>query len=145
MIQIKTKGIEDVEMTLRETGERGGNLTPAWKKIIELFTRQEKQVFDKQGPGWEPLNPHFAAHKAAQGYKSRILVQTGRLRMSVTDIASNDFVSRIRPRGVEIATKVPYAKYHEKGTKHMPARSLRRWAANSTRESIRLIREWILK
>jgi len=55
---------------------------------------------------------------------SLILRDTLRLQKSVEDPARRDFAKTKRPAKVEFWTRVPYAKYHQTGTKRMPARPL---------------------
>jgi len=93
-----------------------------------------------QTPSWAPLATSTAKRKAQQGYSSLPLVRTGHYRQSFRPFYDNDRAG--------VGSEVPYSKYHEAGTRKMPARPAlpservatdyavqiyQRWAANLAR------------
>ncbi len=68
---------------------------------VEAF---DKKAFD--GKAWAP-------NKVKDGRQQ--LVKTGRMRQSIT------ILQRL-PDSIKVGSNVPYAKYHNEGTKHLPKR-----------------------
>lgn len=96
----------------------------------------------QQTPPWAPLKSSTAKEKARKGYSSTPLVRTGHYRQSFRPFWTNDTAGT--------GSEVPYSKYHETGTKHLPQRAAlpseqvalgyatqvyERWAANLTRSA----------
>lgn len=85
---------------------------------------------------WQPLNPSYAAWKAARFPGMPILQATGRLRDSYVQRGHADGYRRITPLSLERGSSVPYAGHHATGTSRMPARppigvretDVQRWA-----------------
>jgi phage gpG-like protein len=87
-----------------------GNPTTAALNAVGLYLRGKVQrTFNDQrdpfGRPWKPL-------KHREGLA---LLDTGRLRASITH--------RVTGSVVEVGTNVPYAGFHNAGTKHIPART----------------------
>lgn len=87
----------------------------------ETRSRFESQVAS-DGSAWAPLVPATIARKG----HSRILVETGRLGVSLTQTGHPDAVIEIVDEpgqgGFSRGTGVEYAGFHQKGTARMPAR-----------------------
>lgn len=128
------------------------NLQPVWQDIKADFLAGEKKVFRQQGRvgdwgKWAPLNPVYAAYKRRKGWGTRILIRTGseRLMSSLTKESSPDFHFIGRPLGMEIGTRVPYARYHQTGTKHMPAREPVRLTNAQKRHWVKMIQLFLVE
>lgn len=67
-----------------------------------------------QSPTWAPLKPSTAKRKAKLGYSPLPLMRTGHYRQSFRPFYDNDRAG--------VGSEVAYSKYHEGGTKNMPAR-----------------------
>jgi phage gpG-like protein len=67
-----------------------------------------------QTPVWAPLKPSTLKEKKRKGYSSTPLIRTGHYRQSFRSFYDND--------GAGVGSEVPYSKYHETGTQHLPAR-----------------------
>jgi len=64
---------------------------------------------------WAPLAPRYAAWKARRfGAGLRILERTGALRRSIS--------TRVEGNAIVASTDVPYAAFHQFGTRRLPAR-----------------------
>lgn len=74
-------------------------------KNFEVGGRPEK---------WAPLSTKYLAWKKRQGYSSKPLILTGRLRQSInTSVKKNE---------ARVFTGMKYGVYHQTGTRKMPAR-----------------------
>ena len=79
------------------------------------FAQHESRVFAREGATsehsrWRPLQPETKERKGS----SRILVQTGRLRASVTDASDPGFYSVLRTRSLTLGSSLDYAPYVNK-------------------------------
>ena len=68
---------------------------------------------------WPPL---AAATIARKGHDT-ILVDTGRLRRSLTTKGHADHAGEIFDRGLTFGTSVPYSIFHQQGTRNIPQRA----------------------
>lgn len=95
----------------------------AFPVIAEDFRRMQAKRFDNNGPGWAPLAASTIARKSRKGYPTnKILHATGVLRDSLTKSGAPGSVVRVTPDELFMGTHVPYAQYHQQGTKRMPKR-----------------------
>ena len=114
----------------KELGERINRpfmLTDSQRKITEDFTRQAfEQIRAGQSGGYAPLSPAYKAWKDANKPGRPILVFSGRLVKSFLDPRSRFMSVKTTRRGsaLEISSTVKYARYHQEGTRKMPARPL---------------------
>jgi len=67
---------------------------------------------------WAPLLKATIRRKKSSG----ILKDTGRLRLSTMSEAAGGNITKFASDSLIMGTSVPYAKYLQEGTKHMPAR-----------------------
>ena len=129
MIEIRVAGLEKlegVEGELREWGERpfdGGaalRIKRNWtERIDKAFTSKGKSI----GYDWPNLNKKYAAWKNRHFPNRPLLVLRGHLRDSLTNESSRKMVfNRAGGRQLIIGTRIKYAKFHQYGTKKMPAR-----------------------
>jgi len=137
--------VEGIKQLDQELGIMAGNikdLRPAWQDIDKDFTEGESGIFGNEGAydgwaRWKAIDPAYASWKTAHGFDSKILHRTGRLRMSLTNRHSQDHEFKMTRMNMVMGTKVPYAAYHQRGTKHLPKREpirvgtaqRRRWVA----------------
>ena len=127
-LQIDAHGIDAIQQELVRLEQRGRTLAVAHQKIGASLESLVQQRFDSKS---DPLGHPWAAHSAATiaAYKKKdtskrgkhnsrggVLERTRRMRMSLNS-ASDLF-------GVTIGFGVPYAAFHEFGTKRMPRRGL---------------------
>lgn len=102
------------------------DLTPVWDKIHEMFIAFIKRVFESEGgyigEAWAPLSPAYAHWKARHTANKGILQLRGRLYGSLTEPRHSDHIFRSGPSFMEAGTRVPYAKFHQTGTRRMPRR-----------------------
>lgn len=72
--------------------------------------------------GWAPLSPRYAAWKLTHFPGAPIMIQTGELFRSLTSL--NNAAETITPTSATFGTTVEYAKFHQYGTRKMPARTI---------------------
>ncbi len=92
----------------------------------DIVYGSEKKQFATEGEhgsgGWAKLNEVYEARKARQYPDKPILQRTGRMFKSLTSPVSPGAVYTASRHSVTFGTTVPYAIYHQKGTKDMPER-----------------------
>ena len=106
--------------------DRAMDYTAAWNEVIDWFAHQNRLHFGSRGKRWrtpwKELSPAYLYWKREEGWQGDILVRTSDLLRSLSD----------RPLGIErigrlemvAGTRVSYARFHQDGTKFMPARRL---------------------
>ena len=122
---VEVMGEEQVLRAFSRFGDAVKDLTPFWPTIADDFRELEEKQFDTQGGsgsgGWTALSPAYATWKARHYPGKGILVRTGALRSSLTTGGAGHIEKKSADR-LEIGTSVPYAIYHQKGTRKMPKR-----------------------
>ena len=106
--------------------KRIDDLTPAWQRMIPALQDYIARRIASGGtlhnlPPFAPLSPRYARYKAKHYPGAPILVRTGRLFRSLTT-NTDDTIADIQPDHFTFGTRVPYALYHQLGTRKMPAR-----------------------
>ncbi len=149
-LTFEVAGVPQVARVLGIAMHRVRNLQPVWNDIADDFVKGEKKVFSQEGsvPGWEqwaPVNEEYAKLKAAQGYGTKILRRTGVLERSLTNRADRNFFYQAGPLRMEIGTTVPYARYHQEGTKKMKKREPIRVADTQRRHWVQLIQKFVIE
>ena len=110
---------QQVLAVLRQLADRLDDLTPALDDVGAALESRVQQRFDlKQDPEgnpWAAWAPSTAELRAKQG-RGSLLELTRRMRNSLNHQATRD--------EVKVGFGVPYAIYHEYGTRRMPRRGL---------------------
>lgn len=94
--------------------------------VAEAVAMQNRLVFRTEGEfarghrPWAPLSPIYAAWKVRMVGNRPILVFSGQLREGLTQRPMN--VEIMASEYFEFGTADPIAKFHQYGTRHMPAR-----------------------
>jgi len=130
-------GAGHVEHVLLGIRDRALDGTPVLAVILEDMRQLEAQLFETEGYGeWAPLAQSTLERKAEQGYPPKILQATEWLMDSLTgSAAAGGHVEHILEDELIYGTTVPYAVFHQMGTRFMPARppvdvreaDVRRW------------------
>jgi phage gpG-like protein len=99
---------------------------PIWPVIEDDFYAQVKDQFktegEEGGEKWAPLSPEYAGYKEAHFPGKPILERTGELTASLTNPNDPNTVRIEERKSLTLGSRVPYAIYHQTGTKKMPAR-----------------------
>ncbi len=103
------------------------DMTKVAKELYASFLETEQGAFDSQGSTtkdgeWEPLSPNTLTEKMRKHQDSRILRATGTLFRSLTSQGAKGAVFDFDETSVTMGTSIPYAEYHQTGTRHMPQR-----------------------
>jgi phage gpG-like protein len=119
---------------LKDIKDRTRNVRPVLKKAAEDLERVWGDNFTTMGllsakamlkGGWKPLSPSYYAWKKIRypATAEQILVQTGKLYTLVSNASSNP-ESDIDDQSMELVVPGRIARWHQFGTKNMPARPI---------------------
>jgi phage gpG-like protein len=117
---------------LEAMGDRVDNMRPVLKWGAEKLERAFSENFTMMGlmsaramlkGAWEPLDPVYGAWKAVRFPGAPMLVQSGGLFRSIENISANS-ESKMTDQSVVLAVDSSIAKFHQYGTRHMPARPI---------------------
>ena len=139
----------DVQLARRLSRVSAGvrDFRPAWEQIVSQVERIEEEQFSSQGAhgsgGWQPLSPAYAAWKARNFGGGGILVRTGRLRSSLTR-RNPDSIREVRPLELRFGTRVPYAAFHQRGTRALPERKPIELSEGDRREIVRTLQRYLV-
>jgi len=116
-----------------------------WDSVYRWFLERNREQFAKEGStgesgAWQPLSRRYAEWKQKHFPFKKILRRTDRLYRSL--IAKGDEnVFNPQPQFVELGTVVPYAVFHQRGTKKMPARPLISWTEKDRVKLMKVIQK----
>jgi phage gpG-like protein len=117
-------------------------------RLREYLVSAERSQFDSEGRtgsgGWAPLKPKTVASKAARGLDPRILRATERLRKSLTNRTSADQAFEYDSDSMFFGTRVPYAGFHQTGTRRMPARKPVELSERNRRKVVKVVQAVIM-
>lgn len=118
-------GFDAFGMVLDRFQQRISDPTPVWDQLADRFVALQGRNFDSEGAtmsgGWSALSPKYGKWKA-RNYPGRgILVRSGDLRES---LAGKLGIREFNRTSMTIGTAIPYASFHQHGTRTMPARRL---------------------
>lgn len=106
--------------------ERSRELSPAWEEFLTWWAVTNTEQFASRGARWRtpwaPLTPSTIAQKRRSGFLNEPLVRTTSMRSELTRRPLG--VEHIRAQEVDAGTDISYAKFHQRGTRRMPARRL---------------------
>ena len=115
---IRSPNAAEVAAHLRALADRLENPAPALERLRVLFSAQEAQVWETEGA---PFGTHWPAAAESTRSDGALLVATGRLRASLVEPDAGNLESATELR---LGTDVPYAHFHQYGTRNMPARQI---------------------
>lgn len=102
------------------------DLRPLWPEVIATFYQLEAEQFDTEGAAggqrWTPLSPVYEEYKERNFPGQPLLQVSGDLIASLTDPEAAGAILQPREDELIIGTSVPYAIYHQRGTRKMPKR-----------------------
>ncbi len=106
---------------------RSTDLSPAFTAVARYLMGSVARNFAAEGrpKSWAALAPITIADRQRKGYPAGpILVRSGRLKDSLTKPGAPGQVLRIGPRSIRYGSSVKYYRYHQYGTRNMPARKM---------------------
>lgn len=126
-IRITVQGEQRLRQALNRLATSIQDYSPAWKPITQIFRDAMRGQFatggGRGGKKWAPLSRAYSRWKERVAPGRPILVLKGDLVLSLTT-QTGDTIQNEQPLSLSLGTKLPYAKYHQNGTRRMPARPL---------------------
>lgn len=120
--------IDDTEVTqwLNDSIDKMRDFKPLLRKFQVQMIRSFSLNFVREGrPNrWAKLRPNTIASRRAGS--SRVLQDTGRLRMSAIARRAPGNITKMSPNVLRMGSSVPYAAFHEFGTRPYTIRPKRR-------------------
>jgi phage gpG-like protein len=121
---MQSQSLEPAIDSLREAAsDPRGALEEVAADFRQMMTRQ----FETEGraepaaAGWPPLSASTASRKKP---RSGLLVSSGALARSLAEPGAQGAVEIRDARSLTLGTRLPYAAFHQFGTRRMPARPL---------------------
>lgn len=107
----------DLKRYMAEAERRGKDLKPPLKRCGIVMMRSFAMNFQQEGrpSKWKPLSPNTVAGRRKGS--SRVLQDTGRLRMSLTARTASGNIYKLTPNSLVMGTNLSIAQYHQYGTK----------------------------
>jgi phage gpG-like protein len=116
---------EPVENALATFEEALAEQSPELMSIADDFREMIAQQFASEGLAegtpWAALAPSTLRHRRAS---TSILYQTGALLRSLTEPGAAGHVEELEGYSITLGSQLPYASYHQNGTRRMPARPI---------------------
>lgn len=132
-LNVSGAGMKPVAHDLRRLAVNARNMKPAMEQVAQLAVDAVRDQFETEGSHfgesqWAALSPRYKVWKQRVAPGKPILELTGKLRRYVAPTAAQNAGfykanSRLMEVGV-LYRQVPYAKYHQEGGKHLPARPI---------------------
>jgi phage gpG-like protein len=124
------------------------DLTAPLEAMGEDFYSSMVEVFAGEGvyeerTRWQDLSPSYAKWKARHYPGRKILERTGRMRTSLTLRGGMDSVYMLSPSALAVGTLVPYAMYHQTGTKRMPMRKIIELTAEQKKRWVQILHRYM--
>lgn len=126
-LELKVEGTKELIAAFEKVQDGVADLrkNAIWFKVQQAAYKEIKAQFAGEGIGpsgkWQELSSPYKEYKAKKWGNVPILQASGRLWKSLTR-ENGDAVVDKQPLEMTLGTTVPYAGYHQKGTKKMPAR-----------------------
>ena len=150
VVSIETLGTERFVRGFNRFEEEMKDLREPFGVIADDFTETVERNFGAQGTPekWSPLSPKYRAWKARVRPGAPILIFDGRMYESLRGVSRGptaDTVRQIYPQRAEFGTIVPYAIFHQTGTRNMPRRKPVQLTDQDKKRWARIIHEWAVK
>ncbi len=121
--EFEASGDKLVRRELLDMGHRGLDASPAFRVIADDLRHYETERFDSRGYGtWASLMAATVRDKISRHLDPRVLHATLALRNSLTVKGDENQEVVIAPQFLIFGSKVPYARYLQKGTRRMVMR-----------------------
>lgn len=122
---LTVQGVKQLDLALGLMGKAVKDLSPVWAEV-DTYLRgavgeQFSTVGRRGGTEWAKLSPKYKIWKDYFYPGRPILVRTGDLKASLTEFGGNH-IFRAERAGMGFGSRIPYAGYHQSGTRTMPAR-----------------------
>lgn len=124
-IDLKVDADETIER-MEDMREQAHDLRPVFrwaKRELEKSYAANIAASGLLAGGWDPLSPSYALWKAARFPGAPMMVRTGRLFRSISEL-NDSSINVITKTSAQFGTTVEYAKFHQYGTSKMPKRKI---------------------
>lgn len=124
MIKEAYEDLEQLDDVLLDCKQRleNADYTETLEPFEEEIAQQQVDLFanecDSSLVGWAQSKPSTTARQSQES----ILVESGRLKVSLTEIGGPGNVNESNSRGLMFGSNVEYSFFHQLGTSRMPAR-----------------------
>jgi phage gpG-like protein len=129
--------------------KRVKNFKPLAKPIDWVLRKNVEKHFRGEGTHkkkWAALAPSTQADRILHGYPAAhpILVRSGALKRSWLDRGHGKHILESTRKYIDFGTKVPYAIYHQTGTRKMKARKMVLADKGTLNQIVRFIRMYLI-
>ena len=125
-VSLQVDGIAQFDRAFSRFSEGLKDLRPLWEPLAQEFYRIEDEQFASEGAHsgnpWKPLSPKYQQWKEKHIPGPMILELTNKLKLSLTYKGNSAHVRQEDLLTLTLGSSLPYAKYHQTGTRRMPAR-----------------------
>jgi len=123
---VELEGERQVDLGISRMIDAVQDLRPFWPAFQDAFFSAELEQFATEGGAgrrgsWAPLSPAYAAWKRSKVGAKPVLQFTGQLMESLTG-TSGATIYEAEPMMLALGSAMPYAHWHQTGTKRMPQR-----------------------
>lgn len=116
----------DARKNWRRRFKRYEDFRVVFRWARDIFERANRLNFLTKGTfsgsPWPPLSPEYGAWKILNRGPRPLMVDTAKLKRSLTSLRGSP--SEIGLQSATFGTSVPYARYHQTGTRKMPSRTI---------------------
>ena len=126
-VTLQVDGEAQFDRAFSRFGHHTEDLRFLWADVASDFREIEQEQFATQGGhghAWQPLSKKYGQWKAKHHPGKQILELDGTLWKSLTVKGAKGHVERPDKDSLSLGTSLHYAKYHQRGTKKMPARKV---------------------
>lgn len=124
----------------KRLGESLTDMRSAWPKVADEFDRIVESFFHREGSAsgpWADLTDEYASRKTPD---RGILRKTDALFTSLTRKYAANSIFRVRKEGFTRGSSLKYFKFHQEGTRNMPARPIYSFNENHVRRMRNVLR-----
>lgn len=123
--RIEVDGAQVLDRSFNRITDKISDFRDIWPEVQKTFLEIESDQFASGGAkgasgDWEDLAPSTIEKKGFMG--SFKLIESGDLKASVSRKGAKGQIYDPQPLELTLGTSIPYAIYHQRGTKRMPAR-----------------------
>ena len=145
--EIEVLGDVQVNRTFMRMNESAHNLQPLWHRLLHELRMIETVQFLTEGQhgsgGWPALKESTVKAKKRKGQMPWIERATEELFKSLTEDAPGS-IAEVTSDWLRYGTDVPYAKFQQTGTVHMPRRRLVQLTGEERVELTKLVQRYLV-
>lgn len=153
VVKVDMFGAPLVRRQLSLTSERIDHMEPVLLSLAGDLRHIMGRTFDQRGfptgQGWRPLSVETKVRKARDKNPKvaanfdKVLVATERLKNSLSVKGHPDQIEHVTDNMLEFSTSVPYAEFHNRGTRHMARRPIARLRESDRKKMTRKVERWL--